>query len=149
MFVRNNERCTRIKTEGNAQFTIGLDPRIVVPRPPITHLHRLKTMAYSIIRVELHKDDQHTPHEIAATCYRELHASMERAGYMRSYSTSTKKKFQLPPAEYIKYGDEAADRLRDAVAVIAKKIMGNDKQFSIVVTKVADFASHNLKQLTS
>ncbi|MDR8402325.1 hypothetical protein NE850_39110 [Paraburkholderia sp. USG1] len=104
-------------------------------------------MAYSIIRVELHQNEDRVPHDISAQCYKALHELMASAGYNRSYSTTTKKTFELPPAEYIKYGDESADQMRDTVAAIARRIVGSDRLFTIIVTRVADFASHNLKQL--
>ncbi|MFM0498930.1 hypothetical protein [Paraburkholderia caffeinilytica] len=104
-------------------------------------------MTYSIIRVELHRDERRTPHELSAQCYQTLHELMANAGYRRSYSTTTGKTFELPPAEYIKYGDDPADQLKNAVAAIAKRVMDHEKLFSIIVTKATDFASHNLKLL--
>lgn len=102
-------------------------------------------MNHSIIRVELHKDDNHTPHEISSSYYTQLHDAMAAAGFHRSF-TSDKKNYALPPAEYIYFKEATAGAIEGVIVPIAKKIMGNLERFSIVVTVSAGFSFYNLKK---
>ena len=90
------------------------------------------------VRVELHDADDDD--------YEDLHAYMEKEGFVRYLSLEGGTKLQLPTAEYSTYSNKG----KDGVLAKAKAAATNTgKKFMVLVTQSADRAWSNLPEWKS